>query len=283
MLRQFKVRQSNDSLMGPAQPATNSINADESVSMCERNWPRKSVWHFLHNKTFQWGFSLFVTILLALIGWARIQSRSQTQNIRGAEGVNIQDLKAGRDINISITRESRDNTLQNSIEIPFIYAVPVEFIIYRPSEPQALGQTKAWIKAKLVNQNGTHYANNVHVKFLTDDGTGHKTDSDSWNAQMGTPSLYTFDSIAPRQDRYAVWKPDIPSNADQLYKSREATFKLGLYVTWSDNEKREHALLNLSELKHNKELGVLLFEVKESLDSFHDEALIEARIAGFRI
>lgn len=269
--------------MGPAEPATNRINAGESVSMREQNRSDKIRWRFLNNRTFQWGFGIFVTLLLTLIGWARNQSMPQTQSVRGAEGVNIHDLKAGRDINISVTQRSQGNTLQNPIEVPFIYTVPVEFIIYRPSEPQAPGQTKAWIKAKLTNQNGTHFANHVHVRFLTDDGTGHKTDSDSWNAQMGMPSLYTFDSIAPRQDRYVVWRPDIPSSADQLYKSGKAAFKLGLYVTWLDNERREHAFLSLSELKHNRELDVFLFEVKESLDSFHDEALIEKRIAEFRI
>ncbi len=227
------------------------------------------------------GWSFCDNSTRSLGGRAQTQTNSQTQETRSAEGVNIQDLKAGRNINISIVQGSQDNALKNPIEVPFIYAVPVEFIIYRPSEPQAPGQTKAWIKAKLTNQNGTHYANGVHVRFLTDDGTGHKADSDSWNAQMGTPSLYTFDSIAPRQERYAVWRPDIPSHADLLYKNGETTFKLGLYVTWSDDERREHAFFSLSELKYNKELDVLLFEVKESLDSFHDETLIDARLAEF--
>ena len=237
----------------------------------------------IRNRTFQWATGLVVTILLAL--WRVQYSRSThpTQEIRGGAGVNIQDLNAGRDINISINQgESIPQDVGR--EAPFVYASPVRFIIYRPSEPQAPGQTKAWIEVKLTNQSETRFANRVHVNFLTEDGTGHMTNSDSWNTDMGTPSLYTFDSIAPLEQKRAVWKPDIPSNAEALYKDAGKTFRLALHITWQDGVRdNEHGFLSLSELRYNRELDTFLFEVTEELDALHSEGRIREMLKQFAL
>ncbi len=108
-----------------------------------------------------------------------------------------------------------------------MFATPVAFRVYKPSSPQVPGQEKAEIKVKVTNQGGFGYLYNVHVTFLTDDGARHKTNSDTWNTQEGTKSLYTFDSIGPLKEEEVIWRPDLPSNAEQLYKTRKATFKVG--------------------------------------------------------
>jgi hypothetical protein len=245
---------------------------------------RRSPWRVLQNRTFQWSVGIFVASFFGFLAWKNNTFKSavdnlQIQEIRGGAGVNIADLKAGRDVNISINQRLQDGVTRSVGEGPFIYAEPVEFILYKPSNPQAPGQEKVWIKIKLTNQSDAHYAYNVHVNFLTDDGTGHKTNSDNWNAQMGTKSLYTFNSIAPLKEEYAVWKPDVPANSEHLYKTGKANFKLAIHVSWRDREGKEHASLSQSELRYNRELDVFLFEVRGIYNSLHHKEKINTLLS----
>lgn len=199
---------------------------------------------------------------------------TEVQNIIGGEGTNIQALKAGRDINISINPGLKEKAKLSIADIPFIFAEPAEFIIYKPLDSKTPGQEKLWIKIKLTNQSA-YYANNVHINFLTEDGTGHKTNSDLWNEEMGTKSLYTFNSICPSDKKYAAWRPDVPPNYEQLLKSGKAMFKLVIYVKWKDMQNKEYDFLSLSELRYNKELDTFVFEVKENYNSLNDRAKID--------
>ena len=207
----------------------------------------------------------------------------QPQDIRGGSGVNINDLKAGRDIHISISNQALEDRRQPSENIPFVYVSPVEFKIYKPSKPQVPTQTKAWIKVRLINQSNVYNAYNVHVTFLTDDGTGHRTDSDSWNTKMGAPSLYTFDNLAPQAAEYAVWRPDIPNDSEQRYKISTPHFQLAVHVSWQDRARNRYEFLTLSELRYNSELNTFLFEVKETYDSRHDPERLEVILKKFRV
>ncbi len=169
----------------------------------------------------------------------------------------------------------KDRMESAAVQGPTIFATPISFGIYKPSDPQVSGQVKAKIKVKVTNQGGIGYLYNIHVVFLTDDGTGHKTNSDTWNAQMGTKSLYTLDSLGPLKEEEMIWRPDIPSNAEQLYKAEKAMFRLTVYIAWQDRSHKRFSSLSLSELKYNRELNAFIFETKDTYSSVYDKGKID--------
>ena len=154
---------------------------------------------------------------------------------------------------------------------PVIRVTPIRFIIYKPSQPQAPGQEKALIQVRVSNDSSLHPAHQVHVRFLTDDGLvpKHRADSDEWNAQMGTPSLYTF-GLPPRGVQEVVWRPDIPGDSQALYCTGKAEFTLAIHVSWEDLEHKKYELLDTFELACNRELNDFVFEKKAGYNSFFD-------------
>ena len=165
---------------------------------------------------------------------------------------------------------------QNDRNVSLVYVTPSQFHFYKPDNPQVPGQEKVNIKIQLTNQGGSGYCHTVHARFFADDGTGHRTDSDAWNAAMGTPELYTFDGIGPLQEREVSWQPDVPPGAVEMYKTGRAIFKLAVYVTWQDIAHYKYEYLSFWEARYNKELDTFVLEPKETYNSLHDREKMRA-------
>ena len=189
-----------------------------------------------------------------------------------------QGPKAGRDIEVSRPKPRiASSPLQSA---PVIRVASTKFGIYKPLHPQAPGQTKAQIQVRVVNDSDFYPAQQVHVRFLTDDGLvpKHRADSDEWNAQQGTPSLYTFD--LPRRGVAEVpWRPDIPGDSQELYGSGKAKFTLVIHISWEDLEHKKYELLDTFELAYNRELKDFILEKKASYNSFFDSDKIREALA----
>ncbi|MBI3319184.1 MAG: hypothetical protein HYZ89_01160 [Candidatus Omnitrophica bacterium] len=175
------------------------------------------------------------------------------------------------------TNTCQANVSSSPLQIaPVIRVTSPTFEIYKPQQPQAPGQEKARIRVRVSNDSHLHSARQVHVRFLTDDGLGpsrHRADSDEWNAQMGTPSLYTFD-LSPRGNQEVVWQPDIPGNSEALYSSGKAQFTVAIHVSWEDLAHKRHEALDAFKLAYNQELKDFILERQASYNSFFDGAVI---------
>jgi len=237
-------------------------------------------------KRFKWFRKLILGVVIVVAGaWATYfygppankdtVGVSNIQQVRGAEVVNIADLEAGRDNITNVTNifQSEPRTVESSpFQIaPVIRVTPTRFRIYKPSQPQAPGQEKAWIQVKVSNDSSLHSAHQVHVRFLTSDGLApeHRADSDKWNAQQGTASLYTFD-LPPGGFQEVIWRPDIPRDSQALYGTGKAWFTLAIHVSWEDLEHKKYESFDEFELAYNRELKDFVLEKKVGYNSFFD-------------